>query len=41
LAKEKVYKLGFYKGFFVVSGYEGQKVSEAKETIRDKMIKDG
>ena len=34
-AKEKVYKLGFYDGVFLVKDYEGKKVSEVKTAIRD------
>ncbi len=40
LAKEKVYKLGFYEGVFLVPAFEGKKVSEVKGAIRDQMIRD-
>jgi len=33
-----VYKLGFYKGVFIVKDYEGQKVCEAKDEIRKRLI---
>jgi len=38
-AKEKVYKLGFYDGVFIVEDYKGKKVCEVKTEIKDKMIK--
>lgn len=34
IAKEKVYKLGFYDGIFLVEEYKGKKVNEVKNEIR-------
>lgn len=39
-AKELVYNKGFYEGVFIIGDYKGQKVNEAKNIIRDKMIND-
>jgi leucyl-tRNA synthetase len=41
LAKDAVYKAGFYSGVFLVGKYEGQKVQEAKTAVRDDMIEAG
>lgn len=38
-AKEKVYKLGFYDGVFVVESYKGKKVCDVKIEIKENMIK--
>jgi len=33
-AKEKVYKLGFYDGVFLVEEFKGKKVNEVKQEIK-------
>jgi leucyl-tRNA synthetase len=41
LAKEKVYKEGFYSGTMLVGEYAGRSVQEAKPMIRQSMIEKG
>lgn len=41
LAKEEVYKAGFYDGVFLSGPYQGKPVSEVKEQIKNELIEQG
>jgi leucyl-tRNA synthetase len=40
-AKDKVYLLGFNEGIMLVGPYKGQKVKDAKQLVKDDLIKSG
>ena len=40
-AKEKVYTLGFYKGILDIGPYKGQLVKDAKDKVKEELIKSG
>lgn len=40
-AKDKVYLKGFYEGVLLVGTFAGRKVSEAKNLVREEMIREG
>lgn len=41
LAKDEVYKAGFYDGVFLVGEFAGQKVSDAKDKVRRRLVDAG
>lgn len=40
-AKELAYKEGFYKGTMIIGEFKGEKVEDAKNKVREQMIKEG